>query len=138
MDLNLSDEQQLIKDTAHAFVNGEVIPVADANSKNHHFDLELVAKIAAQGYLGAIVPQEYGGAGLDYSTYALICEEIGRGCSGMRTVVSVQTSLVCSTILKWGTEEQKRHFLPRILSGEDVGCQGYSEPNAGSDLGNLG
>ena len=109
-----------------------MVPVAGPNSANHHFDLGLVQKIADQGYLGAIVPREYGGAGLDYTTYALICEEIGRGCSGMRTVVSVQTSLVCSTILKWGTEEQKQKYLPLLCSGEWLGCFGLTEPGAGS------
>ncbi len=136
MDLNLSDEQHLIRETAKAFADNELIPVADANSKNHHFDLDLVAKIAAQGYLGAIVPAEYGGAGLDYMTYGLICEEIGRGCSGMRTVVSVQTSLVCSTILKWGTEEQKQRYLPLLCSGEWLGSFGLTEPGAGSGAAN--
>ena len=82
MDFELSDEQRLIQQTAREFTDGEIIPVAGRNSANHHFDLDLVAKIAAQGYLGAIVPREYGGAGLDYTTYGLICEEIGRGCEG--------------------------------------------------------
>ena len=136
MDLNLTDEQHLIKETAKAFADNELIPVADANSKNHHFDLDLVAKIAAQGYLGAIVPAQYGGAGLDYMTYGLICEEIGRGCSGMRTVVSVQTSLVCSTILKWGTEDQKQRYLPLLCSGEWLGAFGLTEPGTGSGAAN--
>src|SRR5205823_7253673 len=90
------------------------IEQARENDRNEHFDLELVRKIADQGYLGAIVPRDYGGAGLDYLTYGLIVEEIGRGDSAMRTVISVQTSLVCSAILRWGTEEQKRHYLPRL------------------------
>ena len=132
MDFELSDEQRLIQQTAREFTDGEVIPVAGKNSANHHFDLDLVQKIADQGYLGAIVPREYGGAGLDYTTYAIICEEIGRGCSGMRTVVSVQTSLVCSTILKWGTEEQKQKYLPLLCSGEWLGCFGLTEPGTGS------
>ena len=136
MNLALTDEQQLIRETAKDFTNKEVLPRADANSKNHHFDLELVAKIAAQGYLGAIVPQQYGGAGLDYLTYALICEEIGRGCSGMRTVVSVQTSLVCSTILRWGTEEQKQKYLPLLCTGEWLGAFGLTEPGTGSGAAN--
>jgi alkylation response protein AidB-like acyl-CoA dehydrogenase len=136
MDLTLTDEQQLIKSTAKEFTDKELIPVADANSKNHHFDLDLVGKIAAQGYLGAIVPPEYGGAGLDYMTYGLICEEIGRGCSGMRTVVSVQTSLVCSTILKWGTEDQKHRYLPLLCSGEWLGSFGLTEPGTGSGAAN--
>ena len=93
-------------------------------------------KLADQGYLGAIVPREYGGAGLDYLTYAIVCEEIGRGCSAMRTVISVQTSLVCSTILRWGTEEQKQHYLPKLCSGEWLGCFGLTEPDTGSDAAN--
>src|SRR3954471_11706473 len=136
MDFDLSDEQQLIRETARDFTNNEVVPRARENDRNHHFDTELVRKIADQGYLGAIVPQEYGGAGLDYGTYAVIVEEVGRGCSSMRTVVSVQTSLVCSSILRWGSEEQKRHYLPKLCSGEWLGCFGLTEPDTGSDAAN--
>ncbi len=135
MNFDLSDEQKLIEQTAREFTDGEIMPVAGENSENHFFDRELVNKIAAQGFLGAIVPREYGGAGLDYTTYAIVCEEIGRGCSAMRTVVSVQTSLVCSTILKWGTEEQKQRYLPLLCSGEWLGCFGLTEPDSGSAAG---
>src|SRR5205085_718707 len=106
------------------------------NARNHHFDLELVQKLAAQGYLGAIVPAEYGGAGLDYLSYGLIVEEIGRGDSLVRTVISVQTSLVCSAILKWGTEEQRGRYLPALCAGEWLGCFGLTEPDTGSDAAN--
>ena len=136
MNFDLSDEQKLIEQTAREFTDGEIMPVASENSENHFFDRKLVDKIAAQGFLGAIVPREYGGAGLDYTTYAIICEEIGRGCSAMRTVVSVQTSLVCSTILKWGTEEQKQRYLPLLCSGEWLGCFGLTEPGTGSAAAN--
>jgi butyryl-CoA dehydrogenase len=136
MDFDLSDEQQLIRETARDFTNREVVPRARENDRNHHFDTELVGKIAAQGYLGAIVPREYGGAGLDYVTYALLVEEIGRGCSAMRTVVSVQTSLVCSSIVRWGSEEQKQRWLPPLCSGEALGCFGLTEPDTGSDAAN--
>jgi butyryl-CoA dehydrogenase len=136
VDFDLDDEQQLIRQTAREFTDKEVVPRAGENSRNHHFDLELVGKIADQGYLGAIVPREYGGAGLDYVTYAIVCEEIGRGCSAMRTVISVQTSLVCSTILRWGTEEQKQRYLPKLCSGEWLACFGLSEPDTGSDAAN--
>src|SRR6476469_8566827 len=129
MDFDLSDEQRLIKDTAREFNDRE-------NARKHHFDLDIVKKIAGQGYLGAIVPQQYGGAGLDYVTYGLIVEEIGRGDSSIRTVISVQTSLVCSAILKWGTEEQKQRYLPRLCSGEWLGCFGLTEPDTGSDAAN--
>lgn len=136
MDFALTDEQRLIKDTARDFTDKEIVPRARDNDRNAHFDTELVTKLAAQGYLGAIVPQEYGGAGLDYLSYGLIVEEIGRGDSSMRTVVSVQTSLVCSAIVRWGTEEQKRRYLPKLCSGEWLGCFGLTEPDTGSDAAN--
>ena len=136
MDFELTDEQRLIRSTAREFTDSEIVERSRENARNHHFDLEIVSKIAAQGYLGAIVPQQYGGAGLDYVSYGLIVEEIGRGDSSVRTVISVQTSLVCSAILKWGTEEQKQHFLPRLCSGEWLGCFGLTEPDTGSDAAN--
>ncbi len=136
MDFELTDEQRLIKETAREFTDKEIVKQTRENARNHHFDLDLVKKIAAQGYLGAIVPSEYGGAGLDYLSYGLIVEEIGRGDSAIRTVISVQTSLVCSAILKWGTEEQKQHYLPKLCSGEWLGCFGLTEPDTGSDAAN--
>jgi butyryl-CoA dehydrogenase len=136
MDFELTDEQRLIKDTAREFTDKELVERTRENARNHRFDLELVRKIADQGYLGAIVPQEYGGAGLDYISYGLIVEEIGRGDSAIRTVISVQTSLVCSAILKWGTEQQKQTYLPKLCSGEWLGCFGLTEPDTGSDAAN--
>jgi len=136
MDFSLTDEQRLVRETARAFTDKEIVERARENDRNEHFDLELVAKIADQGYLGAIVPREYGGPGLDYLTYGLIVEEIGRGDSAMRTVISVQTSLVCSGILRWGTEEQKHHYLPKLCSGEWLGCFALTEPDTGSDAAN--
>jgi butyryl-CoA dehydrogenase len=136
MDFDLSDEQLLVRDTAREFAEREVAPRARDNSRNEHFDTDLVAKIAAQGYLGAIVPREYGGAGLDYVTYGLVVENVGRACSAMRTVISVQTSLVCSVIVKFGTEEQKQELLPRLCTGEILGCFALTEPDTGSDAAN--
>jgi alkylation response protein AidB-like acyl-CoA dehydrogenase len=136
MDFDLTDEQRLIRDTARDFSDNEIVAQSRENARNHHFDTELVKKIAAQGYLGAIVPREYGGAGLDYVSYGLVVEEIGRADSAMRTVVSVQTSLVCSALVKWGTEEQKQKYLPKLCSGEWLGCFGLTEPDTGSDAAN--
>jgi butyryl-CoA dehydrogenase len=136
MDFELTDEQKLVRETARAFTDNEIVERARENDRNEHFDLELVALIAEQGYLGAIVPREYGGAGLDYLTYGLIVEEIGRGDSAMRTVISVQTSLVCSAILRWGTERQKQKYLPKLCSGEWLGCFALTEPDTGSDAAN--
>jgi butyryl-CoA dehydrogenase len=137
IDFALTDEQQLIRETARDFANREIAPRARENDRNERFDTELVQKIADMGFLGAIVPEEYGGRGVDYRTYGLIVEEVGRGCSAMRTVVSVVTSLVCSSIVRWGSEEQKREWLPKLCSGEALGCFGLTEPDTGSDASNL-
>ena len=136
MDFDLTDEQRLIRSTAREFTDNEIVIQSRENARNHHFDLDLVKKVADQGYLGAVVPQEYGGAGLDYLSYGLIVEEIGRGDSAIRTVISVQTSLVCSGIVRWGTEEQKQKYLPKLCSGEWLGCFGLTEPDTGSDAAN--
>jgi butyryl-CoA dehydrogenase len=136
MDFDLTDEQELIRSTAREFTDKEIVEQSRENARNHHFDTELVKKVAAQGYLGAIVPQEYGGAGLDYFSYGLVVEEIGRGDSAIRTVISVQTSLVCSGLVKFGTEDQKHKYLPKLCSGEWLACFGLTEPDTGSDAAN--
>src|SRR6202012_3755580 len=122
----------LIRRTAREFADNEIWNRARENARNSHFDTDLVVKIADQGYLGAIIPREYVGAGLDYVSYGLVVEEIGRADSAMRTVVSVQTSLVCSAILRWGTEDQKQRYLPKLCSGEWLGCFALPEPETGS------
>jgi butyryl-CoA dehydrogenase len=137
IEFELTDEQQLIRETARDFTDREIIPVARDNDRGEKFDLDLVRKLGEMGYLGPIVAEEYGGRGLDYRTYGLIVEEIGRGDSSARTVVSVQTSLVCSSIQRWGSEEQKHEWLPRLCSGEILGCFGLTEPDTGSDAANL-
>jgi butyryl-CoA dehydrogenase len=137
IDFELTDEQRLIQETARDFTDKEIVPVARENDRNERFDTDLVKKLGDMGYLGPIVSEEYGGRGLDYRTYALIVEEIGRGDSSARTVVSVQTSLVCSSIQRWGTEDQKHEWLPHLCSGEILGCFGLTEPDTGSDAANL-
>jgi butyryl-CoA dehydrogenase len=137
VDLELSDEQKLIQETARDFVDNEVVPRARESDRAQRFDLELARRLGDMGYLGAPVPEEYGGRGLDYVTYGLIVEEVGRGDSAMRTVVSVQTSLVCGSIERWGSEEQKRQWLPRLCSGAAFGCFALTEPDTGSDAAAL-
>jgi butyryl-CoA dehydrogenase len=137
IDFELTDEQRLIRETAHEFAGREIVPRVRDNDRRERFDTELVAKLGEMGYLGAIVPEEHGGRGIDYRTYGLIVEEIGRADSAARTVVSVQTSLVCSSIERWGSEEQKRTWLPRLCSGEALGCFGLTEPDTGSDAASL-
>jgi hypothetical protein len=103
------------------------------NDRAGRFDRELASMLGEMGYLGAPVSEEYGGRNLDYLSYALIVEQVGRVDSSARTVVSVQTSLVAGSIERWGSEEQKRKWLPRLCSGEALGCFGLTEPDAGSD-----
>jgi butyryl-CoA dehydrogenase len=137
IDFELTDEQQLIRDTARQFADNEIAPRARDNDRAGRFDTELVKKMADMGFIGPILPEEYGGRGIDYRTYGLIVEEIGRADSSARTVVSVNTSLVGSAIAKWGSEEQKQRFIPGICSGEALGCFGLTEPDTGSDAANL-
>jgi alkylation response protein AidB-like acyl-CoA dehydrogenase len=137
MDLDLTDEQRLIQETARDFADREIMPRARENDRAGRFDLELAKRLGEMGYLGAPVAEEYGGRALDYVSYGLIVEEVGRADSSARTVVSVQTSLVCGSIEKWGTEEQKRQWLPRLCTGEAFGCFGLTEPDTGSDAASL-
>ena len=133
MDLDLTDEQRLISETAREFTDNEIIPRARDNDRAARFDIELARRLGAMGYLGSTVDEQYGGQGLDYVSYGLIVEQVGRGDSSARTVVSVQTSLVCGAIERWGSEEQKQRWLPRLCAGEAFGCFGLTEPDAGSD-----
>jgi butyryl-CoA dehydrogenase len=133
----LSDEQRLIVETARDFVDNEVVPRARDSDRAERFDLELARRLGDMGYLGAPVDERYGGRSLDYTGYGLIVEEVGRGDSAMRTVVSVQTSLVCGSIERWGSEEQKHRWLPRLTAGESFGCFGLTEPDTGSDAAAL-
>jgi butyryl-CoA dehydrogenase len=137
MDFQLSDEQKLISETAREFADREILPVVRDNDRAGRFDRELARKMGEVGYLGAPVAEEYGGRGLDYIGYGLIVEQIGRADSSARTVVSVVTSLVGGSIERWGTEEQKKKWLPRLCSGEALGCFGLTEPDTGSDAANL-
>jgi butyryl-CoA dehydrogenase len=137
MDFNLSDEQKLISETAREFAVREILPRVRENDRAERFDRELASKLGEVGFLGPILDEKYGGRNLDYIGYGLIVEQIGRADSSARTVVSVQTSLVGSAVQKWGTEEQKMRWLPRLCSGEGLGCFGLTEPDTGSDAANL-
>jgi butyryl-CoA dehydrogenase len=137
MDLELSDEQRLIEETVREFVDREIVPRARDSDREGRFDADLARRLGEMGYLGAIVAEEYGGRGLDYVTYGLIAEQVGRGDSAMRTVVSVQTSLVCGSIERWGSEEQKREWLPKLCAGDALGCFALTEPDTGSDAASL-
>jgi alkylation response protein AidB-like acyl-CoA dehydrogenase len=137
VDLELTDEQRLIAESARDFADREILPRARESDRAGRFDRELARRMGEIGYLGAPVAEAYGGRGLDYVSYALIVEQVGRADSSARTVVSVQTSLVCGSIERWGSEEQKKEWLPRLCSGEALGCFALTEPDAGSDAASI-
>ena len=133
MELQLSEEQLLVQKTAAEFSRNEVLPKAAAIDRDHRHPTELVARMAELGFLGVAVPEQYGGAGLDTVSYVLILEEVSRACASTGVIMSVNNSLVCDPILKFGTEEQKQKWLVPLASGRLLGCFALSEPEAGSD-----
>jgi len=137
IDFELTPEQRLVRDTAREFADAEIAPRARESDRSGRFDTDMVMKLAEMGFLGALLPEEYGGRGIDYRTFGLIVEEIGRADSSVRTVVSVNTSLLGSALARWGTGEQKRAYIPGICSGDALGCFALTEPDTGSDAANL-
>jgi len=129
----LTDEERMIRDTARRYCQDKLMPrILEAN-REEVFHREIMTEMGAMGLLGSTVPEEYGGAGLNHVAYGLIAREVERVDSGYRSAMSVQSSLVMYPILTYGTEEQKQKYLPRLASGELIGCFGLTEPNHGSD-----
>ncbi|WP_017241631.1 acyl-CoA dehydrogenase family protein [Streptomyces sp. SS] len=137
MDLALSEEQEAVRRLAEDFVAREVTPHVVAWDRAEEVDRAIVRKLGSVGFLGLTIPEEYGGSGGDHLAYCLVTEELGRGDSSVRGIVSVSLGLVAKTIASWGSEEQKRAWLPRLAAGEALGCFGLTEPGTGSDAGNL-
>jgi butyryl-CoA dehydrogenase len=133
MDFDLNEEQKMIQDTIRKFADEEIAPFAAENDKKAEFPRDIFNKLAGLGFMGTPIPEEYGGAGFDYISHAIVAEEIGRADSSMRGTYSVQVSLVELPILKFASEEQKKKYLPKLTSGEWIGCFGLTEPDAGSD-----
>ncbi|MFJ2898752.1 acyl-CoA dehydrogenase family protein [Streptomyces sp. NPDC087218] len=137
MNLELSEEQEAVRRLAEDFVAREVSPHVVEWDRAENVDRSIVGKLGSVGFLGLTVPEEYGGSGGDHLAYCLVTEELGRGDSSVRGIVSVSLGLVAKTIAAWGDEEQKRHWLPRLTAGEAIGCFGLTEPGTGSDAGSL-
>ncbi|QQT27247.1 acyl-CoA dehydrogenase family protein [Sphingobacterium spiritivorum] len=131
----LSEEQLMIRNTVREFVNKEIRPVVDEAAQQHNDIPGLMQKLGVIGALGPYIPQEYGGAGLDQLSYGLIMQELEAGDSAVRSAASVQSSLVMFPIYTYGSEEQRRKFLPKLATGELIGSFGLTEPNHGSDPG---
>jgi glutaryl-CoA dehydrogenase len=132
-----NDEQKIVRDAARDWVNRSVKPVIEEYFEKAEFPRHLVQEMGDYGMFGPFIPEEYGGPGLDYTSYGLIMQELERGDSGIRSMASVQTSLVCFPIWKYAREEQKQKWLPKLVSGEIIGCFGLTEPNHGSDPGSM-
>ena len=137
LDEQLTDDERMVRDTAHAYAREKLLPrIADAFHREHT-DPAIFREMGELGLLGPTVPEEYGGVGASYVAYGLVAREVEAVDSGYRSLMSVQSSLVMYPILAYGSEEQKRKFLPRLASGEWIGCFGLTEPDAGSDPGSM-
>jgi glutaryl-CoA dehydrogenase len=132
-----TDEHKIVRGAVRDWVNKSVIPVIEDYCNRHEFPRHLIKELGEIGAFGPFIPTEYGGAGMDHIAYGLIMQELERGDSGIRSAASVQTSLVMYPIYEYGTEEQRRKYLPKLATGELIGCFGLTEPNHGSDPGGM-
>jgi alkylation response protein AidB-like acyl-CoA dehydrogenase len=137
MDFNLSETQRAVQDLARQFAHQEVAPLSRQMDEDGKMPRQLIQRMGEIGLLGGPLPPEYGGGGWDHTSLALAYEELGRVDSSVRGLMTVHTSLVSQCLLHWGTEEQKRGYLPRLARGEIIGCYCLTEPNAGSDAASL-
>ena len=133
----LTDEHKIIRSAVRDWVDRSVMPVIEESAQKHEFPVYLLKELGEIGAFGPFIPVEYGGAGLDYISYGVIMTELERGDSGVRSAASVQTSLVMYPIFRFGSEEQRKKYLPKLATGEIIGCFGLTEPNHGSDPGRM-
>lgn len=134
---DLGEDVQTVRDVARSFARDEVLPLAEKIDKEHYFPKELVVRMGELGFMGVTVPAEYGGGGLSQVTYVLVIEELAAACASTAIIVSAHSSLCTWPILEYGTDEQKKKYLPGLASGREVGCFALSEPGVGSDAGAL-
>ena len=137
LDAELSSEERIVRDTARAFCQEKLTPRVRDGFRNESFDRAIMTEMGEIGFLGITLPEAYGGAGMNYVSYGLVAREVERVDSGYRSAMSVQNSLVMHPIFAYGTEEQRRKYLPKLASGEFVGCFGLTEPDHGSDPGGM-
>ena len=133
MDFHLSKEQEMVRKMYREFAETEVKPLAEEIDEEERFPMETVEKMAKLGMMGIYLPKEYGGAGADYLSYVMAVEEMAKVCGTTSVVLSAHTSLCCNPIFEYGTEEQKKYYLPKLCSGEWIGAFGLTEPGAGTD-----
>ncbi len=135
MDFQLTEEQQMMKEMAHKFADNRVKPGAAERDRTHEFPVDILKECAELGFMGVVVPEKWGGAGMDYLSYAIMMEEISRACASTGVILSVNNSLVCDPLMKFGTDAQKEKYLKPLAMGEKLGCFALTEPGAGSDAG---
>ncbi len=135
--IELTEEQQMIRELARDFAENEIKPIAAEIDREGRFPSELVKKMGELGFMGIFVPEQYGGSGMDTFTYILALEEVCKACASTGVIMSVNNSLVCDPIYRFGNEEQRKRYLPYLAKGEKLGCFSLSEPAAGSDAGSL-
>ncbi len=137
LESQLSEDERMIRDSARAFCDDKLAPRVKSAFRDERFDREIMSELGAMGFLGVMTSEKYGGSGLGYVAYGLVAREVERVDSGYRSAMSVQNSLVMHPIEEFGSEEQKQKFLPRLATGEIIGCFGLTEPDAGSDPGGM-
>jgi alkylation response protein AidB-like acyl-CoA dehydrogenase len=137
MDFEFNEDQKMIKEAAREFASEKLAPKAQEFDEKEELPKELYKELADLGYLGMLMPEEYGGSGLDFISYILTMEEFSKACAALMISLSVHNSLVCEAIYKFGTEEQKKKYLPKLTKGEFIGAYSLTEPQAGTDAGSL-
>ncbi|HZK48846.1 MAG TPA: acyl-CoA dehydrogenase [Thermoleophilia bacterium] len=137
MDFALSQDHNVLRDTVRDFVQKEVKPLAISIDQEHKIPDELIAKMSEMGLLGCFLPEEYGGAGLDILSYVLVVEEVSKACASSGVLISAHSSLGCAPIYQFGTEEQKKKYLPDMATGRKIGCILLTEPDVGSDVAGM-
>lgn len=137
MDFEFSEEQKLVRDMARNFAINELKPVAPSIDVDHKIPDEILKKLSELGFFGVYIPEQYGGAGLDYISYIIVIEEIAKVCASTAVMLSVHNSLVCNGIYMFGNDDQKKTYLPELASGKKVGCFMLTEPEAGSDAASI-
>ncbi len=137
MDFEFSEEQKMMKNTARDFAENEIMPRATEDDIKGTVPWDIIEKMKALGFLGASLPEEYGGGGIDNIAYALMTEEIGRASQAFRTLLSAHLSLCSRSIVEFGNDEQKKRYLPKLAAGQFIGCFATTEPNVGSDIASI-
>ena len=137
MEFELNEDQRMFREAAREFASERLAPLAQEFDEKEEISPEIYKELSELGYLGMMLPEEYGGSGMDFQSYILVMEEFAKACAALEISISVHNSLVCHAIYSFGTEEQKKKYLPKLAKGELFGAYSLTEPTAGTDAGSL-